>query len=279
MAIRHSGIFSASIALTMLASGCIPAPGMPGNQNPLDQSAETDIDGRAGFDLQPPSNDASITEFKNAFVLSVPLVGDSLAGSAAGEFTTLAATLSSPGWGSGAIAFDVAGMDWLAPVRKVLGDAAGRGGLIRNAYLPLAAVGSGPVVGNLADLPPAPGMATVGVLPIVFITTDFEGFPAAGAALEVGLWSQQAPCSNCPYGQAIRFHQETTPLISSIEIRQLREAGLWNDRLIAVIAKTGIWWAQSENSKSPVRNWMILKPTGGEAGQVRCLTSNGEWPG
>jgi len=263
----------------MLICGCDALPGSLGNGNPASNTIDdTTPDEDPGTHVVIPSTEAAVSDFKNAYVLSVPLVGASLAGDAAGKFTALGASLISAGWGTGTLSFDVAGTDWLPATKTVLTEAAARGGLIRTYYLPLSAVGSGPLGGNLVDLRPAPGMATVGVLPIVFVTTDFEGYPASGAGLEVGLWSQQTTCDTCDYSEPTRFQHQMTPLISSIEIRKLRELGLWNDRLVAIIPKAGVWWAQSESEASRVRNWMILQPTGGQAGQVRCLTNSGVWP-
>lgn len=262
--------------------GCGAAPGVPDNQDALTDNVnpdgDTTPDGGSPANGVAPNNDPSVSDLKNSFVLSVPLTGESLAGDAAGQMTAMAAALTSFGWGSGNTSFDVNGMDWLPAVRNVLTAAAARGGLIRTCYLPLTGTGVSPIIGNLADLPPAGSMATVGVLPIVFMTTDFEGYPASGVGLEVELWSQQTLCSTCAYEPSTRYHQQITPLISSTEVRLLRESGLWNDRLIVIIPKAGVWWAQSETSPNRVRNWMLIKPTGGEAGQVRCLTSNGEWP-
>lgn len=282
MAIRRLGGFAfLTASWCVLTCGCGAAPDpLAGLNTDSTDTANTDPDADAnpGTHVVIPSSEASISEFDNAFVISVPIVGASLAAEIAGQFTALAAPLSSPGWGSGNLAFNVADMEWMALAQAGLSEAAGRGGLIKTFLLPMGALRAGGINGNLLDLAPAPGMSTVGVLPIVFVTTDFEGYPGSGVGMEVGLWSQQAKCTTCNYEEPIRYQHEVTPLISSIEIRQLRELGLWNDRVVVIIAKAGVWWAQSDAS-SQARNWMILQPTGGTASQVRCLTSGGEWPG
>ena len=279
MTIRRLGGFAFLATFCILTCGCGAAPDPLANDDaPSNDTTNTVPDANPGTHVVMPSSEASVSEFENAFVISVPIVGASLAGDVAGQFTALVAPLSSPGWGSGNLSFNVAGMEWMALAQAALTEAAGRGGLIKTYLLPMGALRAGGINGNLLDLAPAPGMATVGVLPIVFVTTDFEGYPGSGVGMEVGLWSQQAKCSTCNYEEPIRYQHEITPLISSIEIRQLRELGLWNDRVVVIIAKTGVWWAASDSTSS-VRNWMILQPTGGTASQVRCLTSGGEWPG
>jgi len=283
---RLGGFAFALAAFGLLTCGCIPGIGGPDNGNPASNTLDDTTDDTPQDDgdntdnhVVIPSSETSVSDLKNVYVLSAPIVGASLAGDVAGQFTALSAPLISAGWGSGALRFEVPGMDWLPVVKNFLTDAAGRGGLIQTYYLPLSAVRAGPIGGNLLDLAPAPGMSTVGVLPIIFVSTDFEGYPASGAGLSVELWSQQATCATCAYADATRYQHEVTPLISSIEIRQLRELGLWNDRVIAIIPKAGVWWARSEDAGSRVRNWMIVQPIGGTAAQVRCLTDAGNWPG
>lgn len=278
MTIRRLGGFAFLAMWGVLTCGCGAAPDPLANNNPLtNDTTDNDSDVDSGAHVVFPSSQASISEFTNSFVISVPIVGASLAGDVAGQITALVAPLSAPGWGSGNLSFDVPNMDWLTVTQAALSEAAGRGGLIKPYFLPIAGFRAGPIQGNLLDLGPAPGMATVGVLPIVFVTTDFEGFPGSGAGIEVGLWSQQAKCPTCAFEEPIRYQHEITPLISSVEIRQLRELGLWNDRVVVIIAKAGVWWARSDES-TRVRNWMILKPTGGMESQVRCLTDGGLWP-
>lgn len=285
MTFRRLGGFACLATFAIVTCGCGAATDPLANNgtstnDTADTNTNTNTDTTAdpGSQVVMPSSEPSITDCKNAFVISVPIVGESLAADVAAHFTVMAAPLISGGWGSGRLSFDVPGMDWLTVTRAALTDAAGRPGLVRTYFLPIGSLRAGPLSGNLLDIAPAPGMSTVGVLPIVFITTDFEGFPASGMGLEVGLWSQQTTCPTCAYTDATRYQHGITPLISSVEIRQLREQGLWNDRIVVIIAKAGVWWAQSEEASSRVRNWMMLNPTGGAASQVRCLTSGGNWP-
>ena len=273
---------TATLALStlVLATGCggIPAGSLlPGGNNTGNNNDNSNPDDAPGFTAVVPETGASVSDLANAFVISVPLTGANGAGTAAGQFTTLAAPLTAPGWGSSAIGFDVGRTDWADAVTHILTEANERGGVVKIWLKPLDVVSPDLVAAN-ADLPPAAGMSTVGVLPIILLTTPDDGYPSAGVGMNVELWSQRTNAQTGVYDSATRYYNEALPLLSSIETRRLRENGLWNSRLLAIIPKTGVWWARSEGGAAPVRNWMKLSPVSTVVSQVRCLTDAGLWP-